>query len=94
MSTEPEGATILLAPLFDPAYLKEKEDTEILISITPHLVRVVLGGPGLDDIVDNGCTDKYVKFAFPRPGVVYPTPFDVAAIREQRTDLGLRGHWS
>lgn len=50
--------------------------------LTPHLVRVVLGGPGLDGIVDNGCTDKYVKLAFPRPGVTYPTPFDVAAIRE------------
>ncbi|MEJ2885834.1 siderophore-interacting protein [Actinomycetospora aeridis] len=50
--------------------------------LTPHLVRVVLGGPGLDGIVDNGCTDKYVKLAFPRPGVEYPTPFDVAAIRE------------
>ena len=37
--------------------------------LTPHLVRVVLGGPGLDGVVDNGCTDKYVKLAFPRPGV-------------------------
>jgi NADPH-dependent ferric siderophore reductase len=50
--------------------------------LTPHLVRVVLGGPGLDGVVDNGFSDKYVKLAFPRPGVDYPAPFDVAAIRE------------
>jgi NADPH-dependent ferric siderophore reductase len=50
--------------------------------LTPHLVRVVLGGPGLDGVVDNGFSDKYVTLAFPRPGVDYPTPFDVAAIRE------------
>lgn len=49
--------------------------------LTPHLQRVVLGGPGLEGVADNGFTDKYVKLAFPRPGVDYPTPFDVAAIR-------------
>jgi len=50
--------------------------------LTPHLVRVVFGGPALDGVVDNGFTDKYVKLAFPRPGVEYPEPFDVPAIRE------------
>jgi NADPH-dependent ferric siderophore reductase len=49
--------------------------------LTPHLQRVVLGGPGLEGVADNGFTDKYVKLAFPRPGVDYPTPFDVAAVR-------------
>lgn len=37
--------------------------------LTPHLLRVVLGGPGFDGFVDNGFTDKYVKLVFPRPGV-------------------------
>jgi NADPH-dependent ferric siderophore reductase len=50
--------------------------------LTPHLLRVVFGGPALDGVVDNGFTDKYVKLAFPRPGVEYPEPFDVPAIRE------------
>jgi NADPH-dependent ferric siderophore reductase len=50
--------------------------------LTPHLVRVVLGGPGVAGIVDNGCTDRYVKLAFRRPGVDYPEPLDVGAVRE------------
>ena len=50
--------------------------------LTPHLLRVVFGGPALDGVVDNGFTDAYVKLAFPRPGVAYPEPFDVPAIRE------------
>ena len=49
--------------------------------LTPHLVRVVLGGPAVADVADNGFTDRYVKLVFPRPGVTYPEPFDVAAIR-------------
>lgn len=50
--------------------------------LTPHLVRVVLGGPGVAGITDNGYTDRYVKLAFRRPGVDYPEPLDVAAVRE------------
>ncbi|NMO89977.1 siderophore-interacting protein [Actinomycetospora sp. TBRC 11914] len=50
--------------------------------LTPHLVRVVLGGPGVVGIADNGCTDRYVKLAFPRPGVTYPEPLDVGIVRE------------
>lgn len=52
--------------------------------LTPHLVRVVLGGPGVAGVADNGFTDRYVKLVFPRPGVTYPEPFDVGAIRESR----------
>ncbi len=33
--------------------------------LTPHLVRVVLGGPGFTNFTDNGTTDKYVKIQFP-----------------------------
>jgi NADPH-dependent ferric siderophore reductase len=50
--------------------------------LTPHIVRVVLGGPGVAGIEDNGYTDRYVKLAFRRPGVTYPEPLDVAAVRE------------
>lgn len=49
--------------------------------LTPHLVRVVLGGPGVATFADNGCTDKYVKLAFPLPEVTYPEPFDLDAVR-------------
>lgn len=32
--------------------------------LSPHLVRVHLGGPGFDAFVDNGFTDRYVKIVF------------------------------
>lgn len=49
--------------------------------ITPHLVRVVLGGAGVAAFVDNGFTDKYVKLMFLRPDVTYPRPLDLEQIR-------------
>lgn len=49
--------------------------------LTPHMHRVVLGGPGLDDFAAGEYADHYVKLLFPHPGVVYPEPFDMAEIR-------------
>jgi NADPH-dependent ferric siderophore reductase len=40
--------------------------------------RVVLGGDGLSRFAAGEHTDHYVKLMFPRPGVAYPAPFDVA----------------
>ena len=34
-------------------------------ALTPHLMRVVLGGPGLADLPVGDCTDHYVKLQFP-----------------------------
>lgn len=51
--------------------------------LTPHLVRVVLGGEGLAAFQMNGYTDAYVKVAFPPPGAPYPVPFDPAEVRER-----------
>lgn len=50
--------------------------------LTPHMTRVVLGGEGLAGIEAGEFTDHYVKISFPRPGVDYPEPFDLGAIRE------------
>jgi NADPH-dependent ferric siderophore reductase len=50
--------------------------------LTPHMVRVVVGGEALRRIEAGSCTDHYVKILFGRPGVTYPEPFDVGAIRE------------
>ena len=50
--------------------------------LTPHMVRVVVGGEGLAGLRAGDYTDHYVKVLFPPPGVTYPEPFDVAAIRE------------
>jgi NADPH-dependent ferric siderophore reductase len=50
--------------------------------LTPHMVRVVLGGEGLRRIEAGSCTDHYIKIMFPRPGVLYPESFDMGEIRE------------
>ncbi|WP_269855013.1 siderophore-interacting protein [Streptomyces sp. RPT161] len=49
--------------------------------LTPHTVRVVLGGEGLDGFAAGQYTDHYVKLLFPVDGVAYPEPFDIQAIR-------------
>ena len=49
--------------------------------LTPHMVRVVVGGAALRRIEAGSCTDHYIKVQFPQPGVAYPEPFDVGEIR-------------
>jgi NADPH-dependent ferric siderophore reductase len=49
--------------------------------LTPGMVRVVAAGSDLAQFPDTPHTDRYVKLVFPRPGVAYPEPFDVEAIR-------------
>ncbi|KYG52775.1 FAD-binding protein [Streptomyces sp. WAC04657] len=51
--------------------------------ITPHMVRLVLGGPGLDGFDAGEYTDHYVKLLFAPEGVAYPEPFDMERIREE-----------
>ncbi|MCO6005586.1 siderophore-interacting protein [Actinoallomurus purpureus] len=49
--------------------------------LTPHMIRVVIGGEELDGFPAGACTDHYVKILFPVPGVAYPEPFDMEAVR-------------
>ncbi|MGP3927546.1 siderophore-interacting protein [Streptomyces sp. 8N616] len=49
--------------------------------LTPHMVRVVLGGEGLTGFGAGEYTDHYVKLLFPIEGVAYPEPFDIEAVR-------------
>ncbi|WP_431773418.1 siderophore-interacting protein [Streptomyces cucumeris] len=51
--------------------------------LTPHMVRVVLGGDGLAGFEAGEWTDHYVKLLFPAPGVSYPEPFDIERIRAE-----------
>ncbi|MBD0712253.1 MULTISPECIES: siderophore-interacting protein [unclassified Streptomyces] len=51
--------------------------------ITPHMVRVVLGGSGLDAFEMGSFTDHYVKLLFAPEGVSYPEPFDMERIRAE-----------
>ncbi|MDQ0770528.1 NADPH-dependent ferric siderophore reductase [Pseudarthrobacter defluvii] len=57
--------------------------------LSPHMVRIVAGGEGFSDFADNGFVDRYVKIVFPQPGVQYPSPLDLWAIREAMP----RGQW-
>src|SRR2546423_582171 len=50
--------------------------------LTPHMVRVVVGGEDLAGLTMGQYTDHYIKVLFPLPGVAYPEPFDLGAIRE------------
>lgn len=51
--------------------------------ITPHMVRIVLGGPGLAEFRVGEFTDHYVKLLFAPRGVTYPEPFDIERIRAE-----------
>ncbi|MET7533758.1 siderophore-interacting protein [Streptomyces goshikiensis] len=49
--------------------------------LTPHMVRVVLGGDGLADFDAGEFTDHYIKLLFPPEGVTYASPWDLETIR-------------
>lgn len=51
--------------------------------LTPHMVRVVAGGPGLAAFPQTPHTDRYVKLLFPRPGVAYPEPLDMERVHAE-----------
>jgi NADPH-dependent ferric siderophore reductase len=57
--------------------------------LTPHMVRVVVGGAGLARLSVTEYTDQYIKVQFPQPGVTCPEPFDLGVIRETMP----RGSW-
>ncbi|HYH77203.1 MAG TPA: siderophore-interacting protein, partial [Arthrobacter sp.] len=50
--------------------------------LSPHMVRIVAGGDGFADYVNNDFVDRYVKIVFPQPGVDYDLPLDLWTIRE------------
>jgi NADPH-dependent ferric siderophore reductase len=50
--------------------------------LTPHMIRVVAGGPGIAGFAANAFTDAYVKLLFPIPGVEYPAPLDMRHVRD------------
>ncbi|SIS11143.1 siderophore-interacting protein [Williamsia sterculiae] len=51
--------------------------------LTPHMVRVFLGGPGFAQFEATEDTDAYVKLIFPVAGAEYPDPFDLQRIRAE-----------
>lgn len=49
--------------------------------LSPTMTRVVFGGPGLQSFRASTAADSYVKLTFLKPGVDYPRPLDLAAVR-------------
>ncbi|WP_406335154.1 siderophore-interacting protein [Streptomyces sp. NBC_00203] len=49
--------------------------------MTPSLRRVWFHSEDLSAFTDSVHTDRYVKLVFPKPGVSYPEPLDVRALR-------------
>lgn len=50
--------------------------------LSPHMVRIIAGGPGFAGYANNDFVDRYVKIVFPQPGVDYELPLDLWTIRE------------
>ena len=51
--------------------------------LTPGLVRIVLGGPGLTGLVVPDDTDTYVNVAIPPAGAPYGPVFEPKAVRDE-----------
>ena len=49
--------------------------------LSPHLVRLVLGGDGFAQFTSNAFTDRYVKIFFSPSGEELHPPFDLAELR-------------
>jgi NADPH-dependent ferric siderophore reductase len=54
---------------------------EAVRRLTPHLIRVVVGGEDLDGFAVGEFTDHYVKLQIPPPGAPYTAPFDAEGLR-------------
>jgi NADPH-dependent ferric siderophore reductase len=50
--------------------------------LSAHMVRIIAGGEGFEDYVNNDFVDRYVKIVFPQQGVDYPEPLDLWTLRE------------
>ncbi|MHA7239256.1 siderophore-interacting protein [Arthrobacter sp. TMS1-12-1] len=49
--------------------------------LSPHLVRVVAGGPGFRDLQECHATDRYAKLLFVKPGLGLAPPYDLDALK-------------
>jgi NADPH-dependent ferric siderophore reductase len=51
--------------------------------LSPHLIRVIVGGEDLDGFGVGEFTDHYVKLHIPPPGAEYDAPFDTEEVKER-----------
>jgi NADPH-dependent ferric siderophore reductase len=70
----------------DPVRRRQARLAEVVRTslLTPHMIRVVLGGSGMAGFEVGDFTDHYVKLLFPPPGAEYSSPFDVDQIQAER----------
>ena len=73
-------------PAATSATRKSRPQTNLTVlrreQLSPHMVRIVAGGPGFAGYVNNAFVDRYVKIVFPQPGISYPEPLDLWEIRD------------
>lgn len=73
-------------PAATSATRKSRPQTNLTVlrreDLSPHMVRIIAGGPGFDGYVNNEFVDRYIKIVFPQPGIEYPDPLDLWAVRE------------
>jgi NADPH-dependent ferric siderophore reductase len=69
-----------------PARKRQASRAEVLRTslVTPRMIRVVLGGPGLAGFEAGEFTDHYVKLLFAPEGARYSAPFDPTQIQAER----------
>ena len=63
-------------PAATSATRKSRPQTNLTVlrreQLSPHMVRIIAGGPGFAGYVNNAFVDRYVKIVFPQPGVDLP----------------------
>ncbi len=79
MTTAPNTPERTARPARQQAILTVLETTEV----SPHLVRIRLGGDTFDNIASNDATDKYVKLLFADSAHELVPPYDLTELREQ-----------
>ncbi|NLG54253.1 MAG: siderophore-interacting protein [Rhodococcus sp.] len=72
--------------------------------LTPHMIRVFLGGPGFDAFTPNAFTDAYVKLEVPHEGQTYLRTYTVSSVNTDlreiaidfvvHGDQGIAGPWA
>jgi NADPH-dependent ferric siderophore reductase len=84
MLNQDEGAR-MTAPERPPRPQRPQIVLEVVerIRLTPHLVRIVAGGPGIAAVEENGFTDAYTKMLFAPAEAGLTPPYDMEKLREE-----------
>ena len=53
------------------------------VQLSPRMVRIVAGGPGMAHVEDPGYTDAYTKMLFAHPETNLTPPYDLEALRRE-----------